>query len=177
MKLCTFAYMLVLTLVLSASFATQSPVPCAACKHETAMLIPNLPSTIRDACGKPLPGGGTCQVERRKNFYKCKRPECGQYSRGNATSKVEDCIHRHKEHIQGPFENPTVLSTGSTGLSAPTTGQTVPASNTASKRPRESGSSAKCSRPKGAHTSAHQSTQGVPKGARTSSELDTMQHS
>ncbi|OAV88726.1 hypothetical protein PTTG_28941 [Puccinia triticina 1-1 BBBD Race 1] len=110
MKLCTFAYMLVLTLVLSASFATQSPVPCAACKHETAMLIPNLPSTIRAACGKPLPGGGTCQVERRKNFYKCKRPECGQYSRGNATSKVEDCIHRHKEHIQGPFENPTVLS-------------------------------------------------------------------
>ncbi|OAV86843.1 hypothetical protein PTTG_29702 [Puccinia triticina 1-1 BBBD Race 1] len=170
MKLCTFGCILVLALVLSASFSTQAPVPCAACKHKSAILIPNLPSTIRAACGRPLPGGGTCQVERRKNFYKCNRPECGEYSRGNASSKVEDCIHHHKEHIQGPFENPTILSSfhrlhkprppsirtaaGATGLSAATTGQYVP--------------------PKRARTSAHQCTEGVPKKARTSSELDTM---
>ncbi|KAA1129629.1 hypothetical protein PGTUg99_032647 [Puccinia graminis f. sp. tritici] len=96
MKLSIIAYTIVPTLVGLAVSDVSGQVTCELCKEATVDPYIDYRFAPQAACGEPLDGGLTCQIQRPKLFYKCKRRKCRAITSINAVPNARDsAIIRH----------------------------------------------------------------------------------
>ncbi|KAA1067784.1 hypothetical protein PGT21_016889 [Puccinia graminis f. sp. tritici] len=126
MKLPIIAYTAVLTLVVLAVSDVSGQVTCELCKQLTVDPYISYRLKPQAACGEPLVGGLTCQIQRPKLYYKCKRSECRAITSINAVPNKRDsatirrlpvenrpCSHENKMVYRDPKvkRKPVVQST------------------------------------------------------------------
>jgi hypothetical protein len=88
---------------LPAYVTPSSYIKCLACGTQANEIMAEALHNQKGICGKPLPGGMVCKVQRTKKLYRCSSSTCGAITsknRQHLQNEPEGCYHENRQILQ-----------------------------------------------------------------------------